>query len=257
MSTTNEALLFEIEAAFSRVEEQCVFARAAELVIAQRRAEEQLSQAMSVGRSVPPPVITPGVAATSKWIRAVELAKDPNFRDANRDGRDLVEMRQTVRHTFSELRTSLLDRLAEHDVYYILFPLVVYADELIARATRGASERWEPLQGEFYEIENGGEMFYQVLDQRLRDAETHPLVLGTFYFCLLDGFSGMHQPSSRRITEYLATLRERFPIAENKFPHVDEPAQKPELVDFPVLYYALAAAAVLSVYLLLVFIAPK
>ncbi len=251
----NQSLWFDIETAFARIEDRCVVARAEELVVAQRRAEEQIAQAMSSGYSAPP-ALSPAPTAAGRWARAADLAREPGFREAHRDGPDLVTLRQDVRATLSDLRALLLERLAEHDVYYILFALVVYSDELVARATRGASERWEPLQGEFYEIENGGELFYQALDERLRDGETHPLVLETFYFCLLDGFSGMYHAGSRRIIEYQATLKARFPIVDPKFPHIEKTASRPELAAFPTLYYALAGAAVISTYLALSLLAP-
>jgi type IV/VI secretion system ImpK/VasF family protein len=251
----NESLWFEIEAAFARIEHRCVVARAQELVVAQRRAEEQLAQALS-SRSMPPAGAISSPVATGRWARAAELAREARFRDEHRDGADFVALRQDVRTTLSDLRSLLLERLAEHDVYYTLFALVVYSDELVGRATRGASERWEPLQSEFYEIENGGELFYQVLDERVRDSDTHPLVLETFYFCLLDGFSGMHQPGSRRLAEYMTTLRARFPLTEPKFPHVEIPAFRPELAAFPMFYYAIGGAVLVSSYVLLNLLAP-
>jgi type IV/VI secretion system ImpK/VasF family protein len=249
-----ESLWFQIEDAFTQIEEQCLIARAAQLVVDQRRADEVVSQAVAAGRSIPPPVNK--VAEVGRYARATDLAKDIMFRDTNGSGPDLVLLRENLRRTLTELRRSLVEGLAEHDVYYVLFPLVLYTDELVAKATRGASSRWEPMQSEFYEIENGGELFYQVLDDRLKEEQTHPLVLETFYFCLLDGFTGMHLAGSKRIDEYKAQLRDRIPRPEVMFKHNSALQRRPELVEFPVHYYALAAAAVLFVYLVLRWSAP-
>jgi type IV/VI secretion system ImpK/VasF family protein len=133
----------------------------------------------------------------------------------------------------------------------VLFPIVVYVDELVATATRGAVMRWERLQSELYEIENGGELFYQILDERLKQQETHPLVLEAFYFCLLDGFTGMYLAGSRKIEEYKSALISRIPQPEIRFPLTPARRAQPELVAFPWQYYAIAAATVVVVYLVL------
>jgi type IV/VI secretion system ImpK/VasF family protein len=252
-----DSLWFQIEDAFSQIEEQCLIARASQLVVDQHRAEELVSQAVAVGRSVPPPAPPPSkTIEVGRYARAGELAKDIAFREANEGGPDLVVLRENLRRTLSELRRSLVEGLAEHDVYYVLFPLVMYTDELVAKATRGAAARWEPMQSEFYEVDNGGELFYQVLEDRLKEEHTHPLVLETFYFCLLDGFTGMHLAGSKRIDEYRARLRERIPRPEILFKQVPVLPRRPELVQFPVHYYALAAATILLVYLALRWGAP-
>jgi type IV/VI secretion system ImpK/VasF family protein len=251
---TRESLWFQIEDAFAQIEEQCMVARAAQLVVDQRRADEVVSQAVAAGRSIPPPVAK--VAEAGRYARATDMAKDIAFRDANGGGPDLVALRENLRRVLTELRRGLVEGLAEHDVYYVLFPLVLYTDELVSKATRGASTRWEPMQSEFYEIENGGELFYQVLDERLKEEQTHPLVLETFYFCLLDGFTGMHLAGSKRIEEYRVQLRERIPRPEVMFKQAQTLPRRPELAEFPIHYYALAAATVLVIYLLLRWGAP-
>ncbi|MFO7179020.1 MAG: DotU family type IV/VI secretion system protein [Pseudomonadota bacterium] len=246
---TKTALWFCIERTFARVFELCLEARAAELVVQQRAAEGRLMRTSSV-----PPEVLPAVTDTSaaeRDRRAAELARDPVFREAHENGADLVALRAELRQVLGELRAKLLEVLAEHEVYYVLFPIVVYCDELMATATRGAVMRWEPMQGEFYEIENGGERFYEVLEERLRQDETHPLVLETFYFCLLDGFTGMYPAGSKQIEEYRERLVARFRPPPLRFPKVEAEPKRTELVPFPRRYYASAAAVVFAVYCVL------
>jgi type IV/VI secretion system ImpK/VasF family protein len=250
-----QSLWFQIQDAFAQIEEQCIVARAAQLVVAQRQAAAVVSQAVAAGRSVPPPATR--IEEVGRYAAATDLAKEVAFRDAHGGGANLVELRENLRRTLTELRRSLVEGMAEHDVYYVLFPIVLYTDELVAKATRGASSRWEPMQSEFYEIENGGELFYQVLEDRLKEEQTHPLVLETFYFCLLDGFTGMHLPGSKRIEEYKAQLRDRIPRPEIQFKQAQVLPRRPELADFPIHYYALAAGIVLFTYLVLRWGAPS
>lgn len=244
-----DPLWFDIEEAFSEVVDLCVEARAAQLVVEQREAESQAVRAISAGGASRASAAK--VQEPARYARAAELAKDAAFREAHASGPDLVSIRQSLRRRLGDLRVKLGETLSEHEVYHVLFPFVIHCDELLAAATRGAVSRWEPMQSELYEIDNGGELFYTVLEERLKQDETHPLVFETFYFCLNDGFAGMLQPGSRKIDDCKAQLRQRIPRPEIRFPEVVKDQARPELVDFPWRYYAIAVAVVLFVYLVL------
>ncbi|HLV67311.1 MAG TPA: DotU family type IV/VI secretion system protein [Polyangiaceae bacterium] len=246
---TKTALWFCIERTFARVFELCLEARAAELIVQQKAAEGGLLRGLSGETSVLPAVTDSNAAERDE--RAVELARSPAFRESHENGADVVALRSELRRVLGELRAKLHEVLTEHEVYYVLFPIVVYCDELVATATRGAVTRWEPMQGEFYEIENGGELFYEVLEERLRQDETHPLVFETFYFCLLDGFTGMYPAGSKKIDEYKERLVARFRPPPIRFPRIEVERKRAELVPFPRRYYASAAAVVLAVYCVL------
>ena len=88
----------------------------------------------------------------------------------------------------------------------------MYTDELVAAVMPGQTARWEPLQGELYDIDNGGELFYSILEDCLRKEETPPVVFEVFYFCLNDGFLGMYQGDRKKIEEYEARLANRIPL---------------------------------------------
>jgi type IV/VI secretion system ImpK/VasF family protein len=246
---TKTALWFCIEEAFAQIFDLCVEARAAELVVTQKSAEERLVRSFATGGL--PAELVPRSEEEGRYARAAELARDLAFREAHATGPDLVGLRSQLRRLLSELRGKLSEVLTEHEVYYVLFPIVVYSDELVACATRGASRRWEPMQGEFYEIDNGGEAFYEVLDERLKQDETHPLVFETFYFCLSDGFTGMYPPGSKKIEDHKARIRARLPNPEIHFPSVRREPRRAELVAFPWRYYAAAAGGIVIVYTVL------
>jgi type VI protein secretion system component VasF len=122
---------------------------------------------------------------------------------------------------------------------------VIYIDELMATITRGAALRWEPLQSELYDITNGGEHFYVLLDEHLRKSETDPIVFQMFYFCLSDGFVGMAESDPRKIEQYKALLLARIPLElPAEMPAARKPEQPIELVSFPWQPYAWSAAAI-------------
>lgn len=249
-STT--ALWFDIETTFAELEELCIEARAAELVVQRREREARLFQTQRMEAAPEGGGAAASIRAKNERLTRPELlSKDLAFAEAHPNGADLVELRSRIRKRFTWLKSKLAEVLSEHEVYYTLFPIVVYTDELVNGVTRGATSRWEPLQSELYDIDNGGEVFYQILDDRLRQEETHPLVFEVFYYCLNDGFCGVYASDSRKIEEYKTRLTERI---RTKPIEPDAGAKKDvgpvELVRFPWRYHVAAASAVLSAYAL-------
>jgi type IV/VI secretion system ImpK/VasF family protein len=252
-STT--ALWFDIEATFSELHELCIEARAAELAMHKRDEEKRLFQG---GRS-PSPLraeasgmeSAPPKAGDARDARARELSRDLAFAEAHPQGADLVELRSRLRKRLSWLKSRLAEALSEHDVYYTLFPVVVYTDELVNAIAPTAVARWEPLQSELYDLSNGGEVFYSVLEERLRQEETHPLVFEVFYFCLSDGFTGAYQADPRKIDEMKVRLSERIrPKPIEPDPDTRKEAPPVTLVRFPWQLHAAGGALVLAAYLL-------
>ncbi len=247
------ALWFDIETTFAELEDLCVEARAAELVVQRRADEKRLFQTMRM----PTVEAETDQEATARFevrdrvTRPEQLAKDLAFAEAHPNGADLVDLRSRLRKRLTWLKAKLAEVLSEHEVYYTLFPIVVYADEMINGVTRGASARWEPLQSELYDIDNGGEVFYSILDDRLRQEETHPLVFEVFYFALSDGFCGAYASDSRKIDEYKARLLERIRTKPIEVDTVGKKEVGPvDLVKFPWRYHAFAGGAVVASYLL-------
>jgi type VI protein secretion system component VasF len=243
-STT--ALWLSIEAAFSEIEQLCIEARAAELALGLKQEQASLLKMVAGGRvrSLRPVPVDASAELELRHMRAAELSRDLTFREAHATGADLVEVRARVRKRLQWLRAELAAALTEHEVHYVLLPLVIYTDELMTSITRGQALRWEPLQSELYEIDNGGELFFTILEDHLRKSETHPLIFQMFYFCLSDGFVGMCENDGRKLDEYKARLAERIPLAP-----VDEGPPQPaparvELVPFPWRAYAWAAFAI-------------
>jgi len=250
-STT--ALWFHVVNTFTEVDELCTEALAAELTSQRARDEERLVRSMGQGRAGFAPSDPRGAREPEelRYPRAMELVKDLAFREAHPNGADLVKLREGVRRALVTLKKELGAVLTDHEVYYVLIPIVIYCDELVLSVTKGAVTRWEPLQSELFNIENGGELFYWSMEERFRQVETHPLVFEVFYFCLNDGFLGMHQGDLRKIEEYKDRLRKRIPVLPTGHNPRPKDTKGPQVLGFPWRYYAIAASVVVIVYLAL------
>lgn len=167
------------------------------------------------------------------------------------EGLDIVKLRTQLRESLRRLERRLQQEFREPNIRNIMHPLVIHADERLMTATLGRAGAWAPLQLEFFEFDDGGVQFYTKLEELLSLADTPALVFEVFYFCLRDGFRGLHAENPARIEDYKARLAARLPLDYE--PEVDGEADglQVELVEFPYRYYLTAAGVVVSVGLLL------
>lgn len=221
-------LWFEIANVFSDIQRLCQEAKAAELLAQEKK--KSLQEAAS----------QPGLPAPQ---------------EEHPVGVDIVALRAELRSRLVKLKTKLAETLTEREVYYALFPLVVYSDELAQSATHGRAGAWPALQHELYEIDNGGELFYSSIDILLKREETSPLIFEVFYLCLSDGFLGQYVNAPEKIGDYKARLAARIPVASPTEKSEGKGQERPvELLEFPKWYYLAAAAAVLGVFAVLHFL---
>jgi type IV/VI secretion system ImpK/VasF family protein len=244
------AIWSNIIGTFAAMDRVFTEALAAELGANRGQAEERLKSALAEGKAAGGSGGGGEVEAglgVARFQRAIDLAKDLAFREAHPNGADLVKMRDGLRKLLDTLRKELSRTLTDHAVYSILVPIVIYVDELARVVTRGSVQQWEPLQSETFNVENGGELFYWQIDERLKQQETPPLVFEVFYFCLNDGFVGMYQNDPHKIAEYKDRLRRRIPTkAIVSTPRKERAAAK--IIRFPWPYYAAAFAVIIAVY---------
>jgi len=126
---------------------------------------------------------------------------------------DIVRVRARIRTKLNFLQAKLAETLLERDCYLTIFPIVAYFDEYIQANYLNSSHRfWPSLQKELFQIDEGGELFYETLDDILRKPQTLPLIYEVFYFCLNHGFRGKYNDNPVKINEYLKKLREKIPI---------------------------------------------
>jgi type IV/VI secretion system ImpK/VasF family protein len=169
---------------------------------------------------------------------------------------EIVPLRAEIRNKLNFLKARLSEHLTEREVYLVLFPVVVYFDEIVqSKIFHGQHTAWPPLQKELYQIDNGGDIFYDLLDDILRKPETIPFVYEIFYFCLSDGFQGKYTENPVKIKEYQDKLQAKIPLPKVK---TQEKAEVPHLMradKSPLWQYVGVILFLACVYVLLYFLA--
>ena len=167
------------------------------------------------------------------------------------EAHDIAALRIQIRERLTWLRAQLGEDLSAREAFHILFPLVIHIDELTAVALGPRASDWRSLQMEFFDIDDGGEHFFQKADELLGKDDTHPLVFEVYYFCLDDGFVGRFGASPSKLDDYKARLAARIPTQLPPVLMDHEEVNEVRLVEFPRRYYLISAGAVLLVFALL------
>lgn len=171
---------------------------------------------------------------------------------------DLVELRIKLRAQLDRLRSTIIELHSERDAYFVLFPLTAHCDELVKKVILDINHlEWPPLQQELYQVADGGDLFYELLDNILGKADTLPLVYEVYYFCLRDGFYGRYGVNPDRISDYLKKLHSHIVLK----PITTKVAELPTLnkwANFRIqnrVYYSLATVLLILFYVFLTFMA--
>lgn len=194
---------------FEVVHENCLNLRASEIVRLQAEARER----NELGRTKLDP-------AAERYPQAIALAGSQAFQDRYYPhGVDIVAVRALIREELKKLRSNLWGELSGTEVYEALFPITIHCDELIRTAAGAQAHRWEPLQSEMFDIEDGGEQFFSRLRALLDSEEPeHLFVYEAYYYCLSDGFGGRWRGNERQLNEYrnlvLDELAPKRPIVQ-------------------------------------------
>lgn len=259
---------YDIQHVLSEVQRICVEARAVDLLQRRRRAELAESRALqgfASGRASEAPAVSSApegetglLDSDPRFKQAETLALRSEFIASHPIGEqvDLVTVRAQLRKMLGWLKTRLAEELTEREVYHCLFPLVIYTDELVHLATEGAAARWEPLQGELYDVDNGGEMFFAALETLLHKSDTLPLIFEIYLFCLKDGFCGQYHGQPGKLTEFCRRVAERIPVAPPGLGAGEVGMSRQVTLDsFPLAHYVTAVLLVAGVFSLLMVVA--
>ena len=155
------------------------------------------------------------LAATTPEAAAGDLDMRPLI------GNDAMEtLHGQLRQTLARASAKLGSLLESNDLKQILFILAIFVDEKVQR--RLAPEeapKWPLLQRALFDVHDGGDMFYDLIDDRMArmDSPELQLVFEVCYFCLSDGFVGRHSRNKPMIEEYKRKLSSRIarPIAHD------------------------------------------
>lgn len=125
----------------------------------------------------------------------------------------LEDLRREINSSIDKLQATLNSELTENEVHQILLPLVIHCDELVLRRLPPQDRpTWRMLQNERYKINDGGDVFYQLIEERLLKADTPLLTFEVLYFCLRDGFVGRFESDPSKIATYMTRLAARIPM---------------------------------------------
>lgn len=129
-------------------------------------------------------------------------------------GPDLLEqLRGKLKEHLAQLEAQLASHLTEAETYQVLLPLVIHCDEQVLRRLPIKDQpSWPLLQRERFQIDDGGDVFYQLIDERMQKSDTTVLVFEVLYFCLSDGFLGRFASDPTKIAAYKARLAARIPM---------------------------------------------
>jgi len=155
----------------------------------------------------------------------------------------IVRIRTDIRTHLEYLRVELAETLTEREAYLVLFPVVIYFDEMVQLKYLKTGQAWPTLQRELYQIDDGGVIFYETLDDILRKPDTLPFVYEIFYFCMNHGFKGKYNDDPVKITEYKNKLKSKMPVVNPaKTETFSDDFLKIRTFGTPVWFYAGAAA---------------
>jgi len=168
-------------------------------------------------------------------------------------GDDIVRIRAELRTQLDFLKAKLAEQYSERDSYLVLFPIVAQIDEVIqVNFLRTMQASWPLLQKELFQINNAGEVFYEILNDIFMKPQTPVFIYEVYYFCLSYGFRGRYESNPVKITEYLKKLQTKLQTDDMDI----APADKEEIgiikyFGSPYWSYGIVAGGLMVVYFLL------
>ena len=132
------------------------------------------------------------------------------------DSDEVIRIRADLRVQLDFLKVKLSENLSERDCYLVIFPIVAYLDEYIQEHLLDIHQlNWPLLQKELFQIVDGGEVFYETIDDIMRKPQTIPFIYEVYYFCLMHGFRGKYNDNPVKINEYLKNLKTKISVNDN------------------------------------------
>ena len=166
---------------------------------------------------------------------------------------DLVAIRSELRTQLDFLKATLSEQYSERDTYLILFPIVAQIDEVVLSHYLGrVHSGWPSLQKELFQIDNAGEVFYEILDDILLKPQTPLFIFEVYYFCLNYGFRGRYQDNPVKIKTYMKNISVKLEQDELVLAALEE--DENGLVEHHGSYwmgYLISSGAVAAVYVVL------
>ncbi len=154
-------------------------------------------------------------------------------------------LRQELETSLYRVRDTFKQELTERQTYQLIFPLVVFFDEVIQ--LRYPEKNWHLLQKDLFETDRGGAQFYESLDELLDD-NAPECIYQAYYFCLKLGFEGRLAGNTILLDSYQERLKARFSLPPIEV--VAEPVIAGKVAPTTIRYYwyYLTSAAVVAAF---------
>ena len=93
-------------------------------------------------------------------------------------GTDVIGLLRTeLRRYLDDLKVTFQRILPEKEAGMVLYPLVLHFDEMVTRRLSTAEQtQWPLLQKELFDMNDGGDVFFEFVEERLKKASSPPLV---------------------------------------------------------------------------------
>lgn len=128
----------------------------------------------------------------------------------------LDRLRSELKTQLDTLKDNLTREMGENEVYLVMFPLVLLCDEMVmSHLPKQQQTSWLLLQSDLFQINYGGDVFYDFVDERLAKPDTPSVVFEVLYYCLASGFVGKFGADNSKLLRYKALVTERIPGAVN------------------------------------------
>jgi type VI protein secretion system component VasF len=168
-------------------------------------------------------------------------------------GVNLDDLRRSLRRRAEALRLTLGASMPAEAALEVLVPLVFWCDEAVVGRLAQLSIRgdlsWALLQRDLFAVGDGGDVFYERLDELLRRFDTPQILLETYLFCLNAGFEGRHVDEPPVIARYREALAAR--VATPALPAEPAPETPVPRATSEVRIALLAAAAAVAFHVIL------
>jgi type VI protein secretion system component VasF len=175
----------------------------------------------------------------------------------------IIEFRGNLRQMINSIEEICEEKYGTKTTYYILFPIVVYCDEIISRIFAENNISWPKMQKEIYNIEDGGEKIYELIDQLIEQPTFPEIVYQTNYIILKTDFKGkLIDESAQKSKSYylknmekllINNLREHSDSSEKKWTAFKTPSEKFKEY-FKKYFYVPTLGGVGIIYLITIFI---
>jgi type IV/VI secretion system ImpK/VasF family protein len=118
-----------------------------------------------------------------------------------------AEERARIRDELVRARAHFAELMNEREAYRTLFPLVAHADEMMQLAAAVSHPSSSvPLQKEFFQVANAGDLFFESLDELLDTPSASRFTLEVYLFCLKLGFQGRYAANPEKLENYQRRL---------------------------------------------------